>query len=385
MIRSKFVLRVLVGLAIALLLAACGDDDKKKPTSTPPSTQTPLAATPEAGETFEPLHPSPVVTVSTPTPYLLPSEPLFQEASSRARVDLAARLNLSIEQIKILDPDTALLLSTPLLCPEIDQEAVTLYYVYVQVERFLYPYQFYAPPQGGETVVEPCEDVLEDQDVLYVPTPDARLDLVEKVKADLQARGIDPERGTFKNIVPITWRDEALGCRVGPDDPTPAPAFIEGYTLIYVLDDVSYEYHTDTSGERVLYCAPPSGSESAEAFIERLSADDTLDVTVVEDDPARYQGLDAEGVRVELTADAYRIGVFGFDTPQAARAAAEQIDDVDVSHIYVSGKVLIVQEENSPTVYSTLLSYAEEVRTPILERQNEAATPEETPEEESAP
>jgi hypothetical protein len=367
MIRTKF---VLIGVALVLLLAACKGDDKKKPTATP------SAATPQAGETFEPLHPSPAAPLETPTPYLMPPESLFQEASSRAQVELATRLNLSIAEIKILDPDAALLLPLPLQCPEITAEGVNPFYLYAQYDRFLYPYQFYAPADGGEAVVEPCEDVLEDQDMLYVPTPDYRQDLVEKVKADLQARGIDAEHGTFTSIVPVTWPDEALGCRVEPDDPTPASAYIEGYRLLYVLDGTTYEYHTDTAGERVMFCAPPPANTSAEEFIDRLRAVDNLDVTVVENDPARYQGLDAEGVRVELTSDAYRIGVFAFDTPQAARDAAQKIDDADVSHIFVSGQVLIVQEENSLPVYSTLLHYAEEVRTPILERQDEAETPE---------
>jgi len=259
------------------------------------------------------------------------------------------------------------------------------FYLYAQYERFLYPYQFYTPAGGSEAVVEPCQDVMEDQDMLYVPTPDTRQDLVEKVQADLQARGIDARRGTFTGIVPVAWPDEALGCRVGPDDPTPVPAYIEGYRLIYMLDGTAYEYHTDSPGERVMFCAPPPGYTTVEEFIDRLRTVPNLEAEVVEGDPARYQGLDAEGGRGELTDDAYRIGVFGFDTPQAAREAAQRIDDADVSHIFVSGQVLIVQEENNILVYSTLLQYAEEVRTPILERQNAAQTPGEEASEEETP
>ncbi len=68
-----------------------------------------------------------------------------------------------------------------------------------------------------------------------------------------------------------------------------------------------------------------------------------------------------------MTEDAYRVGLFGFESNKAARGAAQHIDDPGVSHIFVSGNVLIVEEENSPSVYSTLLGYAEEVRTPLLE------------------
>jgi hypothetical protein len=75
-----------------------------------------------------------------------------------------------------------------------------------------------------------------------------------------------------------------------------------------------------------------------------------------------------------MTTRAYRVGLYDFETPAAARLAAQLIDDDRVSHIFVSGYVLIVQEENSPEVYSILLQYAEEVRAPVMERLS--ATPE---------
>ena len=61
-----------------------------------------------------------------------------------------------------------------------------------------------------------------------------------------------------------------------------------------------------------------------------------------------------------------------------------------MSHILVSGNVLVVQEENSPAVYSTLLNHAEEIRTPLLEEDappadEEVPLDEEVPAEESAP
>ena len=69
------------------------------------------------------------------------------------------------------------------------------------------------------------------------------------------------------------------------------------------------------------------------------------------------------------------MGVFAFNSPDEARAAAALIDDLDVSRIFAAGKVLIVQEENSPQVYSVLLKHAEEVRAPVIERRNADATP----------
>lgn len=374
MLRLKPSLGLAGGLLIlALLLAACDGDDKKS--SVPPlATATAVPAGFEPTATYHTVGGTPAGPSGlTSTPYLLPSEPLFQEAGSVARIDLATRLNVSIEQVIILEPDTALMVAAPLTCPEIEDEETTRYYLYLQVERFLYPYQFYVPDEDAGAVVEACDDVLVDDGVLFVPTPDRRGSVLEKVQADLRERGVNAESGEFEVVLPSTWTSETLDCPIGPDDPTPAPIWTEGYQIVYVVGGIRYEYHTDLNGEQIVFCAPPPAAESAEAFIARLQLIEDLEVTIVEDDPAVYQGLDAQGVRIELTLSAYRIGVFGFATPAEARLATGMIDDAGVSRIFVSGPVMIVQEENSIEVYSLLLGYAEEVRTPILERQAEEA------------
>lgn len=382
MSRPKHCVRWPVSLVIALtlgvLLAACGGKEKSRPAQETPAA---LQATSEG--TLEPTSPSGAGPDLSSAPLALPPDALFQEASDQARADLAARLDVSLTQITVVAPETALLLNTPLTCPEVADPNVILYTVYVQHGRSIYPYQFYAPSDGGEAVVEPCDDVLVDTEVLYVPTPDARASVLDRVKADLTARGIDLQRGRFQTVQAMTWTDQALGCRVAPGQ-EPAPAVIDGYLVIYVLDDTPYEYHTDTTGDRVILCEQAAGYGSVEEFIASLQAIPDLEVEVIRDEAARYDGLDAEGTLVALTIKGSRVGLFGFTTPEEARAAAKQIDDLDVSHIYVAGEVLIVQEENNPQVYSTLLKYAEEVRTPILERQREerssTAVPEETPE-----
>jgi hypothetical protein len=378
--RVRWPIGLVIALTLGMLLAACGSKDKSQPAQESPVA---VQATPE--ETLEPTAPSVTSAELSSTPYLLPPDALFQEASDQARAHLAARLDVSITQITVVAPETALLLNTPLACPEVADPNASLYTVYVQHGRSIYPYQFYAPSAGGEAIVEPCDDVLVDSEMLYVPTPDARSAVLDRVKADLAARGIDLQRGKFMTVQAMTWTDQALGCRIAPDQ-EPTPAVIDGYLVIYMLDDMSYEYHTDTAGDRVVLCEQPAGYGSVEEFIATLQAIPDLEVEVIQDEVARYDGLDAEGTLVGLTIKGSRIGLFGFTTPEGARAAAKQIDDLDVSHIYVAGQVLIVQEENNPQVYSTLLKYAEEVRTPILERQREerdsTAVPEETPESE---
>jgi hypothetical protein len=243
--------------------------------------------------------------------------------------------------------------------------------VYVQYQRFIYPYQFYAAQDTpDEPVVEACGDTLIDQEVLYVPTPDARTQIVEQVKNDLLQQGVNPESGEYA-VSAMSWNDDALGCAAGLETPTPSPALIPGYVVTYTLNGITYEYHADETGTRVEFCKPPIGYASADAFIYTLGQD--RDVVIEETgEVARYQGLDRDGKIVLLTPQAYRVGLFTFETPEAARIAATQIDDPSVSQILVSGYVLIAQEEFSPLVYATLLKYAQLVRSPVLERQ---ATP----------
>ncbi|MEP0763924.1 MAG: hypothetical protein HRF48_14440 [Chloroflexota bacterium] len=365
-----------VGLVLALLLAvtllaACGEGGDGEDTAPPPTTTPGVSAevvAEDADETGE------VASEPVSTPPPLPAETLFQDATALARADLAAYLETSLDEITILEPDTPLLLADPLSCPEIADESVTPYTVYVQRGRFIYPYQVYEPSPGAEPVVERCDDVLVDEEVLYVPTPDVRTAVLDAVRFDLEARGIDTAGGALRTFQAITWTDEALGCPPGPQA-TPVPALIDGYLVVYAVGSLSYEYHTDATGARIAFCARGGGYESAEAFISALEADENLDVTRVEDEVATYDGLSAQGVLIELTTRGYRVGVFAFGSADEARAAAALIDDLDVSRIFAAGKVLIVQEENSPQVYSVLLQHAEEVRAPVIERRDAGATP----------
>jgi hypothetical protein len=349
-------------LALALLLAACGGDDEAEPaTNTPPPTVTPVPTS-----TPRPL--------PTNTPVQVAAGDIFDEAASAAQVDLAAWLGVSLTQIEIMDPDTALFLEEPELCPDVEPEDTESFYLYLRNEQNIYPYQYYTPSGADEDlVVERCGDILVDEEVLFIPTPDTRKTVIELVQADLRAQGINTDTGQYV-VREMTWSNTALDCRL-PEDQEPTPAVIEGYLIEYTLDGVSYEYHTDTTGEHIAYCAPPQGYASIDAFMIALKRDEMSEFEET-DEVARYDGLDAEGVIVVLTMNEYRVGLFEFETPQAARVAAQQINDDRVSHIFVSGYVLAVQEENSQEVYSILLTYAEEVRAPISERDAETEEPE---------
>ena len=115
---------VVVLLLAVLLLAACGGDKGDEDTSPPPTTTPGVSMEVEdEGEAGE----AASEPVSTPPP--LPAETLFQDATALARADLAAHLEVSLDEITILEPDTALLLADPLDCPEITDESVTPYAV----------------------------------------------------------------------------------------------------------------------------------------------------------------------------------------------------------------------------------------------------------------
>jgi hypothetical protein len=382
MLISKKSLWLVLMIGLALLLAACGGN-KKNEEPAPETSPSVGEWTPGPGE-----GPGPVThgVDTTPAPTevaFVPPETVYQNAAQVALADLSTRLSVAPDQIEILDSDSSLFLNQPLDCPELSDESQAAYYVYLQYERFIYPYQAYDVPDAAP-VVQACQDVLTDQDVLYVPTPDARTSLLDTIRADLESRGVDTANGEFRTVRPVTWTDTALGCRVGPGEDV-SPAMIEGYLFVFEVGGVSYEYHADQSGDRLEYCAPPEGYQSVDALIAALQANEDLEVAVSEEGPAVYNGLDAQGTLIEMTDRGYLVGLFGFDSNKAARAAAQRIDDPVVSHILVSGNVLVVMEDNSPSVYSTLLDYAEEVRTPLLETGTEEEPEDTTGIDETSP
>lgn len=355
---------VLVAVVIVMVIVRSSDDDQDRPDDSPPIAEW----TPGPGEGPGPVNLTQAAQIDpTDTPFVPPAEPVFQDAVELARADLSIRLNVVPDRLKALESDSALFRDKPVECPALADEFQDVYYVYLQYERFIYPYQAYQSEETG-TVVEACADVQVDQAVLYVPTPDVRATLLDIIRADLTARGVDAARGQFQTVRPVTWTDTALGCRVGLDEAVTS-TIIEGYLIVYVVSGVSYEYHTDATGEQVHYCEPPAGYETVAAFMEALQVDEYLEMVIIEGETAIYNGLNVKGTLIELGDYASLVGVFEFDTNTAARGAAQRIDDAGVSHIFVSGNVLVVQEENDPIVYGILLNFAEEVRTPLLEEE----------------
>jgi hypothetical protein len=270
--------------------------------------------------------------------------------------------------VSVLDPDTALMLTDPLMCPEVTTENATAYYLYLQYERLIYPYQFYMTTSSlDDLMVEACEGTLVDRDVLYVPTAEGGTPAVAAVQNDLRAKGIDPEPGDYE-ITDIIWNDTALGCPVLSGEEEPASDLIDGYLIKYTLDGTTYEYHTDETGATIELCEAPVGYASEEAFIFTLEQEQ-LDVQRT-NETASYTGLNTEGQIILLSMG--RVGVIDFKTTQEARQAADQLNDERAAHIFVSGYVLIVQEEPDSEVYGILSMHAENVRNPIHDQPEES-------------
>lgn len=367
----RLLIALTVLLALTLLLAACGgdDDDEKDDGVTPEATATPEdIALPD--ET-----PTPLPTVLPPpttTPYLPPDEPVFEAAGQQAIVDLAAHNDVSIDELEVLEPDAELYLDRPLECPE-PPDDVDVYYVYVQHERFIYAYQVIPPAvEGDAPTVQRCEDQLYDDEVLYIPDAEPTADPVEAVRADLLAQDIAPEMVEAAEIVitDMVWSNNALDCPEDAGIDEPVAGEIAGYLIMVTMNGVTYEYHTDETGAMIVYCAPPPGFDTVDELIARLVLEQEhmeVDPFPAEEEVAIYAGLPVEGTLVEFTLQGYRVGFFGFDTPEIALEAAHMIDDPVVSHIFVSGRVLVVMEENSLQVIGMLQDYAVEVRNVLAE------------------
>ncbi len=347
---------LLVLILVALLvLVACGGEDEK------PSAP---KASPQPQQTD-----SEIVTPAPPgpgnTPMVLPSDATFQQAVDLAKPALAARLNISLTQITTLPADTAIWLQSQLTCSELEDPGVNIYSLYLEYEQMIYPYQYYTP-EGGEMTLNECE-ALVSSDARFTPTPDSRYSIVDTVKQDLSQRtGLALDQlGDPTKVESWTWYDTALGCGTSPTEAT--SVIIEGFLVVYDVQGTTYEYHTDSSGSRVEYCAPPQGAGSAEELIAAIASAETSLEIVRSEDPARYEGLDQDGIRVLFGPYEWAVGFFDFPSPDAARAAAAQITDPVVSFIFVSGNVLIVQEEFASRVYSLLAQRAVEVRSPMTE------------------
>ena len=299
------------------------------------------------------------------TPFVALPELQFEEAVEAARSDLESRLDVLSLEIETLPPESEAILGQPVECPALPALELDLHYVYLQYKQFVYPYQVFRPLEvGAELSVEACEDVLIDEDVIYIPTPDARGAITELVIADLTARSIDTSQGEFELVRSMTWTDDRLGCPIRPGQEAPSSVITEGFLMLYNANGITYEYHTDSTGEQIIYCEPPPGYTSVPEFIAMLQLDPLTDARIVEDEVALVEGLAGEGVMVALTDSNFRIGVFGFDSNSLARASAAQITDLAVWRAFVSDRVLIVLYDTSPPAYSLLLKYAEEVNLP---------------------
>lgn len=237
-------------LAVAsLLLAGCG------PAATPSQSESPLS-TPTASEPT-PTIVEPVPTVGEPT---VPAE---AAEVTLVKQDLAQRLNIAVDQIRIVSVRAVDWPDTSLGCPKPDMayaEVITPgFEIILEANGQEYAYH----TGGGDYVL--CEG----QQPVEAPTapvtsagmdlsPEATL-LVEKAKQDLSTRvGISPRDIAVKSVEAVQWRDGSLGC------PQPGMGYITvitpGYLIRLEAQGQAYEYHT--SLDTVVWCKDPQAPYS---------------------------------------------------------------------------------------------------------------------------
>ena len=355
----------ILALVFIVALTACSGDEKEKPAPSPDQTEVVPTSIwdateqpteqPTDAESDEGLPPD-TVALAEPPPINLPDESFYEEAVALARADLSTRLGVSVLQIQTLASDTELISPADLECPPLAQQDVTPYVLYLEFEHEMYPYQFYRGQEAQSLIVEACQKTLTHENELSIPEIDEQSVVTTLVKADLAKRGVPADEGTYV-IQDHSWTDKALNCPLGPDEETEA-ALVEGYLILYTLEDTVYEYHTDQTGENIRFCEPPLGYDTAEDFITALEANGALSVERTEN-TITYTGLDSPAEILLLSPEGYRVGMLGFDSESAARAAAQKITDPKIAHLFVAGHVLIVQERMSTQVFAILLQYAE--------------------------
>ncbi|MBN1563556.1 MAG: hypothetical protein JXA10_06950 [Anaerolineae bacterium] len=371
-LNTRWWVLLVIALVLGLALVACGGDDGDNKNEgdgdQPVPDQLPTDQTVPEQPTLDPAEATDMPSVaseSMATPFAPLPELAYNDAVDTARADLAVRLDVRPVEIEALSAESEVLLGQPALCPALPDVELDLYYVYLQYKRFIYPYQVYLPADpSAAMVVEACEDVFIDEEVLYIPTPDSRVAISDLVVADLIERGVDTTQGAFQLVREMTWTDANLGCPILPGQDAPQTVIQAGFLMLYEVNGITYEYHTDDTGDQVVYCEPPPGYATPADLIAALQEDEAAAARIVEDEVARVEGLTGEGTLVALTDFDYLIGVFGFGSTEQARAAATLITDTSVWRAFVSDQVLIVLYDASPPAYSLLLKYSDEVDLP---------------------
>jgi hypothetical protein len=254
MARHRTILLVVSSLATAgLLLAACSRVITPSQDESPLSTPTAGEPTPTIGE--------PIPTIGEPAPTA--GEPtVLPEAAEVTLVkgDLAQRLNLAVDQIRVVSARAVDWPDTSLGCPKPNMfyaEVITPGFEII-LETNGQEYAFHTG--GGHFVL--CEGGLPVEAPTAPATPALSPEaaaLVEKARQDLITRaGVSAGDIAVKSVEAVQWRDGSLGC------PQPGMNYImvitPGYRIMLEAKGQAYEYHA--SLDSVVWCKEPQAPYS---------------------------------------------------------------------------------------------------------------------------
>ncbi|NDJ74704.1 MAG: hypothetical protein GYB65_00480 [Chloroflexi bacterium] len=319
----------------------------------------------------------------------LPPEELREQAIGQAEADLRSSFGPNVEiEPKPLDFLPPL---PQFACRPLDNPPDDRYHLFMRMDRQVYAFQFYVSPEEGiGLVVDRCATPIDD--IALPPSGTTPVQaLIDQIKADLAAQGIDPEAGMFRVQTPnpIPLAGAQLGCRqplvgstpqLGAEEPAAANQVVNGYVILYDLDGDVYEYRVAETGDPLVLCPDLPGYLQADDLVLVLRQERPDILFTQAEEPVTYDGLDRDGMLLLFRNREVHVGVFGYDSPAEAAAAAAAITDRGVYWVYVAEYIVIVQEENEARIQEVLLSAgAEIVRNMGQERLDEELTDLPTP------
>ena len=258
-IKDRLIWSVFVIMAFGLF-AACAP-------AVPPDTPEPIITDP------------PEITPPPPaiTPIPTPEDGRLQRMVAKAQQDLAERLQISVDDLVLIEFRAVVWSDSSLGCPEpgegylpvlmdgylIQFEAKGEVYQYhsgEDLEPFLCedpqePYDDRLVERDAE-LSKPTEEVsLEKKDPILTPDDPVSQRLVKYAKEDLSARlEISTESIELVLFEEVTWSDGSLGC------PEPGMGYIqvliEGHRIILRVGDQVYHYHSG-EGDTPFLCEQP--------------------------------------------------------------------------------------------------------------------------------
>jgi len=246
--RKKQVWLSLVGLLVGLtlVLAACGSAPSETETVSPVST-------PSTGSSASP-------TAD------IPAE--AQEIASLVEKDLAERLGVATDAIKVVSVEPMQWSDTSLGCPKPGMAYATVitpgFKIVLEAEGKMYEYH-----TGSNNFVL-CQDTsssgLEEQPAHLVDLDPELAALVEEATRDLSGR-LDVATGdiVLQSAEAVQWRDSSLGC------PKPGMNYLmvitPGYLIKLEVNGMTYEYHADK--DKAFYCVEPQAPLEGESGPEQ--------------------------------------------------------------------------------------------------------------------